>query len=214
MTGSVQDKPRAPDTVVETASRGMPRVDVPEAELLRSTDGRGRGRLRPHEDDSWGEDAPQMAEGKWFRHTFLRASESLAGDVPDGESRMWPGWPGACRRSCQCQHCKDSQPSLLTVSTRQCPDRDPSRKNYLVPPCPYRCKTHFLLALLSRSPLPPPLHSISPPPSLLDVLGDGVRSLRGDREATGVVAVSEVLSRSTCPPALQTSPRKVGRSFA
>lgn len=63
-----------------TASRGMPYGDVPEAELLRSTNGRGRHRLWLQEDDSWGEDAPQMAEGKWLRHAFLRASES-----------HWPG---------------------------------------------------------------------------------------------------------------------------
>ena len=105
MTRLVQDKPGAPAQAMRTASRGMPRVDVPEAELLRSTDGGGRGRLWPHEDDSRGEDAPQMAKGKRLRHAFLRASESPAGDVPDGESRTWPGWPGACGRSCQCQHC-------------------------------------------------------------------------------------------------------------
>jgi len=110
MTGSVQDKPGAPDTAVVMASRGMPRVDVPKAELLRSTHSGGRGSLRPHKDDSQGEDAPQMAKGKWLRHTFLRASDSPPGDVPDGESRTWPGWSGACRPSCQCQHCTTHSP--------------------------------------------------------------------------------------------------------
>lgn len=110
MTGSVQDKPGALDTPVGTASRGMPRVNVPEAEMLRSTDGGERSRLHPHKDDSWGEDVPQMAKGKRLRHAFLTASESLARDVPDGESGTWPGWPGACGRSCWCQHCRTRSP--------------------------------------------------------------------------------------------------------
>lgn len=67
-----------------TASRGMSHVNMSEAELLRSADGGGRGRLRTRKDDSREEDAPQMAEGKRLRHAFLRASESLARDVPDG----------------------------------------------------------------------------------------------------------------------------------
>lgn len=84
-----------------------------------------------------------------------------------------------------------SQRSPLTVSTRRCPDRDPSREDYLVPPCPYRYKTHFLLALLSRSALPPPLHSIWLPPSLLEVLGDRGCSLHEDTEAHGAAATLE-----------------------
>lgn len=84
----------------------------------------------------------------------------------------------------------------------------------MVLPSTCRYKPHILLALLSRSPLPPPLHSILPPPFILDVLGDGVCSLHGDTEAHGAVAKLEAPFRPACPLALQTSPRKVGRSFA
>lgn len=95
---------------------------------------------------------------RWLRgsgsDTHPRGAESLARDVPAGESRAWPAWPGA-----QCQHC--------TVGTWCCPDRDPSMENYLVPLPLHSYKPHFLLALLSRSPLPPPFHSFCPHPPIL-----------------------------------------------
>lgn len=64
MTESMQEKPGALGTAVEAEGRGAPCVDVPEA--AKGT------RLQPLEDDLWGEDAPQMAEGKWLRHTSPR----------------------------------------------------------------------------------------------------------------------------------------------
>lgn len=87
-----------------------------------------------------------MAEGKWLSHTPLGA-ESVARDVPAGESRTL-AW--------------GTVSALLTMSTWHCPHRDPSRENHLVPLCPYSYKTHFPLDLLSRSPLPPPLCSFAP----------------------------------------------------
>lgn len=152
-----------------------------------------------------------MVKGKWLRHTFLRASESPS---RDGESRTRPGWPQGMQAILTVPAPNSSQPSLLTVSTWRCPDRDPSGENCLIPPSPCRYKPHFLLALLSSSPLPPPLHSILPPLSLLDVPGNRVRSLHGDTETHGAVVTLEANSCPTCSLALQISPRKVGKSLA
>jgi len=78
----------------------------------------------------------------------------------------------------------------------------------VVPPFPYRYKTHFLLALVSRSPLPPPLHSILPPSSLLDVLEDGVHSLHRDTEAHEAVAKLEAPLLPHLPTSSENQPQE------
>lgn len=91
--------------------------------------------------------------------------------VPEGLSH-WPGMSQlekAGHDQPGLGHSVNSQPSLLTLSTWHCPDRE----NYLVPLSPYSYKPHFLLDLLIRSPLPPPLYSFYPHSTILTCWGMG-----------------------------------------
>lgn len=95
--------------------------------------------------------------------------------IPEGLSH-WPGvsqLEKAGHGQAGLGHSVSSQPSLLPMGTWHCPHRDPSRENYLVPLSPYSYKPHFLLDLLSRSPLPPPLYSFYPHPTILMCWGMG-----------------------------------------
>lgn len=83
-------------------------------------------------------------------------------------------------------------------------------ENHLVPLCPYSYKTHFPLDLLRRSPLPPPLCSFCPHPTILTCWGIGCAVCRVAQMPT---ELWPCLKSSPAPPVLQSSPRQTGRSF-
>lgn len=117
--------------------------------------------------------------------------------IPEGLSH----WPGMS----QLENAGHGQPGLghsvlPAHHEHMALPRDPSRENDLVLLTPYSYKPHFLLDLLSRSPLPQPLHSFCPHPSFLTCWGMGCVVCMVAQMLTGLWPC---LKSSPAPPAHQ-----------
>lgn len=182
MTESMQDRPGALDTAEEAEGHY---VWMPRSMMAKAS-----------EDDLCSPDG---------------GGEVAQTHTPEGLSH----WPGMS----QLEKAGRGQPGLglsvstallLATSTWHCPDRDPSRDNYLVPLSPSISKTHFPLELLSRCPLPPPLYSFPSHPTILMCWGMGCVVCMVAQVPMGLWPG---LKSSPVPPVLQSSPRQTGRSF-